>query len=74
MKCTKSKYNGILFVLKITLSIKDRTNETRSSVKHKLKSKKAPILQRQGSKDSLSGQSNQPAYVEQLLKLREKKR
>ena len=54
--------------------MEDRTNGEPSSLKHKLESKKAPILQRQGSKDSLSGQSNQPAYVEQLLKLKEKKR
>ena len=58
----------------IQISIVVRTNEETSSRKHKSKSKRTPILQRRGSKDSLSGQYNQPAYVEQLLKLKEKKR
>ena len=58
----------------IQKSIKGGTNGEPSSLKHKSKSKKTPILQRRGSKDSLCGQSNQPAYVEQLLELKEKKR
>ena len=58
----------------IQVSIEGGTNRETSSFKHKAKSKKRPNLQRQGSKDSLSGQSNQPAYVEQLLKLKQKKR
>ena len=58
----------------IRIPIEGRANGRPSPLKHKSKLKKTPILQRRGSKDSLCGQSNQPAYVEQLLKLKEKKR
>ena len=58
----------------IQTSIEGKSKRETSSLKHQSKSKKRPILQRHGSKDSLSGQSNQPAYVEKLLKLKEKKR
>ena len=56
------------------MSIEGKTSRETSSLKQKSRSKNRPNLQRQGSKDSLSGQSNQPAYVEQLLKLKEEKR
>ena len=68
------RWNTFSKYIFIQVSIEGRTSGETSLFKHKSESKKRPILQRHGSKDSLSGQSNQPAYVEQLLKLKEKKR